>query len=190
MNRLAAASTIVFLVGIAGVPDLSGQSHPGDRGSFLIGGEASLNSSTITWVGMDGEEHSDERTRLFVAPSLQYFLVPGLAFGGQLSMGWYSGGEWYLAGGPALTYFFFRGERPWNLYLSGNLEIGKTWNPEIEEDPTHTSYRGAGGALLMVSSGVGIHTEAFYEFQKWDYSSRDIKSNEYGLAAGISVFVF
>ena len=98
--------------------------------------------------------------------------------------------EWYLAGGPALTYFFFSGERPWNLYLSGSFEIGKTWNSEIEEDATRTSYRGAGGTLFMVSSGVGIHTEVFYEFQKSDYSFRDIKSNEYGLAAGISVFVF
>jgi len=190
MKRLGAMTILAFVVGIAGVPDLSGQSYPGDRGSFLIGGAASLTSSTITWVDMGGEEHSDERTRLLVAPSLQYFLVPGLAFGGQLSMGWYSGGEWYLAGGPALTYFFFRGERSWNLYLSGSLEIGKTWNSEMEADPTSTSYRGAGGTLFMVSSGVGIHTEVFYEFQKLDNSFIDIKSNEYGLSVGISVFVF
>jgi hypothetical protein len=190
MKRLRAVTILVFAIAISGVSHVSGQSYPGDRGSFLIGGGAALTSSKITWVGMSGEKYSNDQTRLSVTPSLQYFLIPGLALGGQVSMGWHSDGLWHLGGGPALTYFFFKGERNWNLYLSGSLERGKTWNSEDGEDQAFSSYRGAGGTLFMVSSGVGIHTEVFYEFWKESDSFRDLETNEFGLSVGISVFVY
>ena len=202
MKKFVPVTILVFVVGIAGVQDLSGQSYPVDRGSLLIGGGASLTSSKTTYPQGAGGGRSSQKSSYFsVRPSVQYFVVPGLALGGDVAIRRWNGGRWSLGGGPALTYFFLKGERPWNLYLSGSFHIGKTWEPnERYEDPKFHSYRGALGTVFMVSKGVGIHTEAFYsvheENEGWvepvDGPGWESKTeqNSYGLSVGISVFVF
>ena len=201
MKSLGVPILLTLVLSIAGAEGVSGQSNAFDRGSVLIGGEGSLTftKDTFDFATQDGQG-SRERTELIVAPSVEYFLIPGLALGGRVSIRRQEGGTWSLGGGPALRYFFLKGEQVWSPYLSGSLEFGKTWLSDYTKDPNFHSYRGAVGTVFMVSTGVGIHTEAFYDFLHWNHGIPDavnapdredeIERREYGLAVGISVFVF
>jgi len=205
VRELTFAAILAFLSGIAGMEGLLGQSHPTDRGSFLIGGGASLTSTKVTFPPIsEGGRMTQENSEFSVRPSVQYFVVPGLAVGGDVSISGWPGEGWSLGGGPALTYFFFKGERPWNLYLSGGFQLGKSWLPNEgygnTEDPRFYSFRAALGTVFMISQGVGIHTEAFYDFNRWSEGTvrpanapafeYRIDRRSFGLSVGISVFVF
>jgi len=201
MNRQMFGAILAFIFGFAGMQELSAQSYPVDRGSFLIGGGASLTSRETTYPSVTEGGRSRQRTSYFsIHPCLQYFVIPGLALGGDISISRQTGGRWSLGGGPAVTYFFLKGERPWNLYVSGDFQVGKMWGSGFGRDPKFHSYGGAFGTVFMVSKGVGIHTEAFYSVSEWNeglvepvnepsWESKH-ETNEFGLAVGISVFVF
>jgi len=93
------------------------QDYATDKGSFLIGGTASLSSS--------GSDFEDGRTTaLLLRPSAQYFVIPGLAIGGTVGWAYASFDESSLSTlsvGPRLSYFFGRSEQKIYPFVSASV---------------------------------------------------------------------
>ena len=190
-SKLSVCATLLVFAGV--VPTgLLAQSYAVDRGSVLIDGQASFTSTGT------GEEDEDRVTQLSINPALQYFILPGLALGGEITIArsWeddYS--AWTYGIGPAVTYYFGDGERPWYPYLGATAQFLRAGQevdnvPEIP-DVTVWAYKGAAGALFLISRSVGVNAELFYQVTRRESDSDfDFEQNVYGLAVGISAFVF
>lgn len=162
------------------------QNSPVDQGSVLVGGDASLTSTAA-----DSDAASDDRTTQFVLnPTSQYFIIPGVAVGGDVLFGYASDGNASVTRygiGPAATYFFGRGdERSIYPFLSGSVGVIRVRDNNLDTSGTQTSYRGAGGVLFMLTRSVGITGELFV--QRTD--GNQLQTNTFGLAFGVSAFVF
>ena len=55
-----------------------------------------------------------------------------------------------------------------------------------DDSDTQTGYRAAAGALYLLARHVGLTGELFYEAQGFE----DLDVNTFGLAFGITAFVF
>jgi hypothetical protein len=160
------------------------QTSPVDRGSVLIGGDASFTS-----VGIDNGASDGRVSQLSVNPNGQYLIRPGLAVGGDVLFTYVSddGSNTTRYGvGPAVTYFFGRGERSYYPFVSGSFGVTHARDDNLDEDRTQTSYRGAGGLLVMLSRSVGVSGELFYQH----IDNAQLQTNTFGIAFGISAFVF
>lgn len=154
-----------------------------DRGSLLLDGDASFTSNTA------GVNNEDRMTLLAVRPAVQYLILPGFAIGGVVSLAHSS-----LEGlssttfgvGPAATYFFGKGDRSFFPFVSGHVNLDRRIS-NFSDSRNFFSYRGSGGVLLMLSRSVGLTGELFYRAQN---SRGNSNSNSFGLAFGVSAFVF
>jgi hypothetical protein len=191
--KLGTCATMLLLAGM--VPTVTqAQSYAVDRGSVLIDGQASF---TSTGAEVDGEDVDDRVTQLSITPSLQYFILPGLALGGELTLAraWDDDDSNTVYGiGPAVTYYFGAGERPWYPYLGGSIQFtheerDSDDGPDLP-DVSFRTYKGAAGLLFMMSPGVGINAELFYQLASQDTGDLDLERDIYGLAVGVSAFVF
>lgn len=195
MNRsIRGVLPVLGALAFAALP-LAAQSYATDQGSYRVGGDASFSSSGFDTNGSDFDERV---TAIQIRPALQYFFIPGLALGGNLTLAYTSlddDSEWVYGIGPAATYYFGRGERSAYPYLGAALQF--LWeNPdsdgpdEDEDDPVTTGYRGAAGVLFMLASAVGVSAELYYEKVERDVGNFEFGTDSYGLAVGISAFVF
>jgi hypothetical protein len=184
--------TLVIAVAIAlAVPTGSrAQSYAVNRGSWIVGGTAGFSSS-------GGDGGGDRITLLFLAPAGQYFVMPGLALGGQLRLSHSRSGSTGSTGygaGPAATYYFGRGVRPVYPYLGASVSLARTsLSSGFGNDPpatTSTQFEPCAGLLLMLGRNVGVDTRLYYLSRHQHFSGVDHKTNEYGLAVGVSAFVF
>ena len=161
------------------------QSYPTDRGSFIVGGSASLTTSkaSIALLGSDEELRS---TTLAVAPSAQYFVAPGLAVGGRVQSytTWVDGESSGTFGvGPQLSYFFGRGDRRLYPYLSA----GVSYDQEVGDSDNHGSgVNAAGGLVFMLGRQVGLDTSLGFNH----VSAGTTTLQTFGLALGITAFAF
>lgn len=162
----------------------SAQNAPTDPGSFILGGNASLSTSktSTTLVGAETEETV---TSLFVAPNVQYFVLPGLAVGGrvQASVGWYDDDSYSAYGvGPQVSYFFGRGERPYYPYVTAGLSYSRVDGSEQEARGANAGV----GVVFMLSRGVGLDAAVAYNRQNTDL----MDNQSIGLALGVTAFAF
>lgn len=161
------------------------QNSPVDQGSVLIGGNASLTSTAI-----DSDVTTDGRTTQFILnPTSQYLIIPGVAVGGDVLFGYASDDNASVTRygiGPAVTYFFGRGERSIYPFLSGSVGIIRARGANLDASRTQTSYRGAGGVLLKLTRSVGITGEFFVQ----QTDDGRLRTSTFGLAFGVSAFVF
>jgi len=163
-----------------------GQTHAVDRGSVLIGGRVSFTSVATE---NDGASERNRLNQLVVNPSGQYFITPGLAVGGDVLYSYASndGSTVTQYGiGPAVTYFFGREERSYYPFVSGSVGVTRFNRGGLDEGRTQTRYRGSGGILVMLNQRVGVTGELFY--QRTD--NEQLQTNAFGLAFGISAFLF
>ena len=196
MSRVSTAFLLALFAGAAGPRPVFGQSHALDRGSILIGGEASLTSTSQKVDGFTMDDVID----LTLAPSAQYFALPGLAVGGGVTVRHGDEGRWELGIGPTVTYFFGTGERTWAPYVSGSFAWGRIWQDRWVTEPSWHGYRAAAGMEMFLASGIGLHTEAFYRYRQYnrgipegfDPFQNEAKSEVtvLGLAVGFSIFLF
>lgn len=162
------------------------QSSAVDRGSINIGGDATFSS-----FGSSADTDDSRTTQLLFNPAVEYFIIPGLAVGGEVVLARASrdGSSSSTVGvGPRLSYYFGRGERTFYPYLSGTVSLLRTsfdGNGD-QESNSSVGYRGSGGILFMLSQGVGITGEVFYQGRDSD----DFNTNAFGVSFGISAFVF
>jgi hypothetical protein len=157
------------------------------RGSMIIGGSANFTSSQS---GDNGR-----LTTFGLQPSVQYFVSRGLALGGSVSFDRSWAGDQSLTSyglGPVVSCYF---PDPNNrLYPFLSLRAGYLRsafrNPGEERDGSGTSARAAGGVLYMLSASVGINSELFYQSVSQSEEGQTLDSNAFGLAVGITAFIF
>ena len=173
------------------------QDYATDKGSFLIGGAASLSSSGNDFEG-------GRSTTLSIAPSAQYFVIPGLAVGGTI--GWaYASYEDFsfstLNVGPRLSYYFGRSAQ--NIYPFVSAAVGylrsSSDSGAFDQTASGTQFDVSGGATFMIARNVGLTGELFYT-QRSEETDTDVGllgdittafgSDSFGLRFGISAFVF
>lgn len=181
-KSLIATLTLLFIPAAV----LHAQTSMLDRGSINIAGDAAFTSSGSPSSGSD-----DRYTKLIISPTAHYFVLPGLAVGGDVVVGYASAknsSATNFGAGPSVAYYFGRGERTVYPFISASLTLLRTISKNSVSDQSRsaTAYRGSGGALLMLSRSVGITGELFYQGR----NSEGNEWNTYGLAFGVSAFVF
>ena len=182
--RFLAACSLTLLA----TQSLAAQSHATDRGSIAVGGSASFTSGKA--------EGADDRTTLLdVRPMVQYFVGPGVAVGGTLTVGRSSNGNTTsttLGIGPLLTFYFNQVSPTVLPFISAEFTVGQTSfdAPVAVADANTSTIQGAAGLLFMLSSSVGVNSQLFYRHQNFSQDGDDSEANVFGLAFGIAAFVF
>lgn len=184
--------TSMFGVALLGLLILPGrataQSHALDRGSLLVDGDASFVST-----GVDG---SDTRsTNIVVRPGVKYFVVPRLAVGGDVRLGYSSSGEFKRTSvgiGPSIDYYLGPLDSRLHPFVSGTvfLATDRTASPAGDLDGRHVRLRGSAGLLFLFGAHAGLNGALFYESARDRAGDTTIRHNSFGLSLGISTFVF
>lgn len=180
MKRTAFLICFCFLV-FTPLSALHAQTYALDQSSLLLGGNASLTST--------GTGDSDRTSSFVLNPSAQYFIAPGLAVGGDVLLEYTSSDDFSTTRygiGPTASYFFGSGERSYYPFLSGSVRAVHTNFDGPSDGATVMTYRGSGGILIMLSRSIGVTGELFYQMQ----DREEFEVNTFGLAFGISAFVF
>ena len=191
--RIRTCATLLAFAGMFPT-GLRAQSYAVDRGSVLIDGQASF---TSTGAEINGEDTDDRVTQFSLTPNLLYFVLPGLAVGGEITFAraWDDDDSNLAYGiGPAVTYYFGAGERPWYPYLGGSVQFMREERDSDDgpnlPDVSFRVYKGSAGLLFMMSRSVGINAELFYQVARQETDNLELERDVYGLAVGVSAFVF
>ena len=187
--RIARTFVLVALTAVAPAAAL-GQTHATDRGSILVGGQASFNSSKSD---SDGRE-SPRFNSLSLAPRALLFVTPGFALGGQVLFGYSSSDDnsttaWGI--GPEVAYYFGGAGRTTHPYLTASFQYVRS-SDDDDNTQTGRTYGGGAGLLFLISSSVGIDAQAYIRRSDSSFSeiATDFEQTAFGLAFGISAFVF
>lgn len=177
------------------------QTYPVDQGSWIVGGSASFTNQ-----GNNNDE--DRSTSLFLSPRGQYFVLPGLAIGGTVSLSYTTRDNFSTTGigaGPAVSYYFGRGVRTVYPFVSASAsirhlstELGVSVDIpglDVNADQTNTSYSFdvSGGVAVMIAKNVSLTGEMFYTQTRADNDNQIIETFEsdvFGVRFGIAAFVF
>ncbi len=184
--------TLMVLLGLAlAVPAAArAQTFAVDRGSWLVGGTAGWSSRAS-----DGEDGRDVIAG--IAPSVQRFVVPGLGVGVDLTVtrSHFTGSPAVMAygAGPTATYYFGRGARSFYPYVGGSVLVmrlhASASGPGPDLSGSSTAYRPYAGMLTMLGRQVGLDTRLYFERDFADNAFQG-NSSAYGMAVGVSAFVF
>ncbi len=164
------------------------QTYAVDRGSWRVGGTAGWSSRAY-----DGASSRD--VLAFLSPSAQRFVVPGLALGADLNVSRYrlAGGTRITTygAGPSAAYYLGRGQRTLYPYLGGSVVFSRldASGSVVGPEGTSSIYMPYAGFLSMLARNVGIDTRLYYE-RTLSGDALIGNSSAYGLAIGISAFVF
>lgn len=183
-------SAFVFAVvlAVSAPTGLFAQQYAVDRGSWLVGGTAGLSRSSF-----EGSDYHS--TAAFLEPQAQYFVVRGLALGGQAQISRVGNGSVYAVGvgaGPAVTYYFGQGRRAVYPYVGGSFlftHSSVTGSSNSPPDVSQRWYEPYAGAALMLARNVGVDTRAYFR-KRYDSRQGSAAATDYGVAVGISAFVF
>lgn len=184
MKRIAAVAVALSALS-AGTAHA--QSYATDRGSTLLGGGASWTTNHVQ-QNIDGDQITTDITNVQISPAVQYFVRPGLAVGGVATFSHASHdiGTSYGAG-PAVSYYFGHGERPYYPYLSADALYLHAPNQH------NIAFGGSAGAVFMLSRSVGLDTSLHYQDVRVTLahdSDPVVKSRSFGLAVGFTAFAF
>lgn len=190
-------ATLLALVGVFLVPSLAqAQSYAVDKGSVLIGGDVN-----ITGSGLFGPDAA-RIWQVQFNPNAQYFVAPGLAVGGNLRLNYVSNSEYYRSSsygvGPTVSYYFGQSERKLYPYMSAGIglirlttrSVASIGGDSMETKSTTLGADMSGGLLFMLTRGVGLSGELFYNAQNFSGKIDGVDQNTFGFRIGISAFVF
>ena len=180
------------------------QSYPVDRGSWIVGGGASLTSQS------NNDDEDDRATSASISPRAQYFVLPGLALGTSVSLGYTSrdnGSSTRIGIGPTASYYFGRDARTIYPFVSAGVSISQVTvefdTPELDFElpsldfdntTTSTTWDLSGGLVVMIAKNVGLTGSAFYQKINIDNDDDplflDLDTDIFGLRFGVQVFAF
>jgi outer membrane protein W len=190
MRSCIAISSLLVVLCVA---TADAQQHATDRGSIILAGDASIASSK-------SEDDDDRTTSILLAPSIQYFLQPGLAIGAQLTFGHSSNGDFSTSVygiGPRVSYYFGQGARTSRPFVSAGFAFTKVnADADIAGDADFSARELTlrAGILFMLSNAVGLNPHVYYQTttSRFDVAigEREFNTNTFGLAVGVSAFVF
>jgi hypothetical protein len=165
---------------------LAGQQPALDPGSYLVGGEASFSSQSRS-------EFDEDAIELTLMPYVQYFVSRGLAIGGELELARSSYGDLTITQfgiGPAISYYFVKSS-PVQPFARGSIRLARAMSKtdSADSDQNLFGYRFAGGILVLLSDAVGLDMSLYYDRVQYR-NHTDIDHTTFGLAVGISAFLF
>lgn len=151
-------------------------------GSVLIGGEASFD--------VQSNSNADEDLTSFVLlPAVHYFVLPGLAIGGQMQLRRLSQGDasaTTFGAGPAVSYYFVQ-DGVVQPYVRGSVQALRSSSDNF--DSNAFEMRAAGGLLFLLTESVGLDGVLYYSRAEFG-GDADGNATNVGLAIGVSAFVF
>jgi hypothetical protein len=155
-----------------------------DKGVMIVDGSAGF-------VSAGGDMWGDDRsTRLFLNPSLGFFVVPHLAIGATFDyMNWSDGDDSnsYFGFGPKVSYYFGDSDSKVYPFVAGSF-FYFSWSDLY----TQNDLKFEGGAAFMIAKNVAITGNAFYriESQKWETADESESGNTFGVEFGVGIFIF
>ena len=167
---------------------------PTDRGSWVLGGSASLSRN---------ETDGRSATSISLAPSLLRFIANNVAVGGEIGLGYTdtdlgSTQSWRI--GPAARLYFGESSAKVLKYVGAAILFGGTSSDldeplTTEADASLWSVEGVAGMTFMLSRQVGISGEFFVDRRESTVSSSitadiESKTTSYGLRFGLAAFIF
>lgn len=201
MKTLWFIPMLLFLV----LPEVArAQTYPVDRGSWIVGGSGSFSSQGDNQADDDGRT-----TQVLFNPSVEFFVLPGLAVGGALSISHSSDDRFTNTGlgvGSSVSYYFGRGQRSVYPFISAGVAISDI-SFEFEDgdsgsgadlSTTGTTLDVSGGVTLMVAKNVGLTGKLFFLQQNIRGNdddndpvfAADFDLDMFGLRFGVATFVF
>ena len=168
----------------------SAQDFAIDQGSLVLDGTISYSSD-----GGDLYENADgdRVSTALLNPSVLYFVVPGLAIGGELYVESASQGDFSLTTigvGPEVTYFFGGPESTVFPYVGVNLAYASLSSDAF--DASGIGFGFGAGAAFMLSNSVAITAGGSYEITNLSIDQVDDtqSGNTFRLELGIAAFLF
>jgi hypothetical protein len=171
------------------------QASPIGKGSWIISGTAGVNSQHF-----DGSDQTS--TTVFVAPNALYFVAPGLAIGGQVSLGYGtnpSNTTTSFGIGPSIRYFF--ADQHAKTLPFASATVSPQWTSADPKGATLASssthglgIEGTAGMTFLLVPHVGVTGEAYYDHSSMsgDVGSLHVTQSGYsiGVRFGVTAFVF
>jgi hypothetical protein len=167
---------------------------PTDRGSWVLGGTASLSRS---------ENDGRSATGISLAPSVLRFIANRIAVGGEFGLSYTdtdagSSRSWRV--GPAARFYFGESSAKVLKYVGAAVLFGGS-NTSLDEplsseaDASQWSVEGVAGLTFMLSRQVGISGEFFGQRSESTISSSigsdaESKLTSYGVRFGLAAFIF
>lgn len=165
------------------------QEYPTDRGAFLLRGGMGF-STHVTAIEIQGHREEARLTHFHFNPSVQYFVLPGLAIGGTVGISQTRNDDATTSQyrvGPQLSYYFGAADRNLVPYVSVETTVGVMRPADLRQ----TSYGASAGVVYMLTRSVGVDVGTFYRLNRtrgdepWTITDRFI-----GMAVGFSAFAF
>lgn len=179
---------LALLAGLAS-PALA-QGYAIDRGAWVLDGTISITSQ-----GGELYENSqgDRLNSVSLAPSVLYFVVPGLALGGSLNVGYASQGDFSattIGVGPEIAYFFGAPESSVYPFVDGS--VGYFSLSTEGADASGITFEFGAGVAAMLSPSVALIVQGTYNIANVsvDQANETFSGNQFGLSMGVAAFLF
>ncbi len=167
-----------------------------DKGAVAIGGDG-------TFASFGGELYEDFEgagiTYFSIEPSVQYFVMPGLALGGDFVYRLTTQGKASTSGfgfGPIIQYYFqTANELVYPTLAAGFSFAIDSFDSGYGTDSriSVTKFRLMGGAMFKLVDHFGIEAGFFYDIdsQKGDWAGAKSESGSiFGVAVGFKGFLY
>jgi hypothetical protein len=156
-----------------------------DQGSLMVGGSA--------FVGSQSHGDDERTTTISLAPALQFFVIPGLAVGGDLRYTRSSRDEFTSSSyviGPAATYYFVRDGAAIQPFVTASVGFGSSSIEGFQDSESSvTAYQGGAGVLFLLNEAVGLDVQAFYLSESLEAGGAEQDEDRFGLSIGFSTFL-
>lgn len=160
-----------------------------DKGSFSVGGEASLSSYS------DDRQEDGRRTYVRLSPDAMYFVARHVAVGGSFGLISSSGGGFSsttLSVGPAVGVWFGKADSRLFPFVAIDLWLAESQSGGYAT--TRTRYQGSAGVDLMLAKNVALTTEFSYTLESHTYEvyehTEEYNGNRIVFGLGFRAFLF
>jgi hypothetical protein len=186
LTRAAGAAALALTAMATTTGTAAAQTPALARGSILLDGSAGF---TVTDAGGD-----DNFTTFSLAPSALFFLSDGLALGGSVNLTISSVGDNTSTSygiGPALSYYFVQ-DGSMHPFVEGSVRYARSSTEVAGQDLDFDEFgfRLGAGLLFLLSDAVGVDAGLFFDRTEGDNGLLEQTLTTFGLAIGVSAFVF
>ena len=173
--------TVMFLIPVVLVAQ---PEFATDKGSMMIGGSASFQSS-------GGDVRGDDRLSVITLDTkIMHFIAQNLGIGGSVQFINQSQGDeslTYIMIGPTVAYYFGAADKKILPFVRGTFLYGN-----LSDEYSETIIKFGAGFTYMISTAIGLTSEAYYQLENYspDGGGDSVSGNTFGIELGISAFIY